>query len=374
MRTYIWLLMILMTANAATAEDVTVWFGTATGPDDGNRGIYRATLNTTSGTLSSPERAAKIASPGFLAMHPDGSVLYSLCRLPETRKGGVASFRIADDERALNELNARPIGDGRGAHITVDRSGSCLFTAQYGAGSVAAFSLEEDGRIGPRTDLVKHEGSGPNTSRQKAPHPHWVGTGTGNQFLFVPDLGTDRVEIYSMGNGCELTPHGGGKCNPGSGPRHMKFHPDRPFAYVLNEMGLSVTAFHHNEQKGTLESFQTITTLPGSEREGKSTGSEIRIHPNGSFLYTANRGDDSISVFKIDPETGKLTPVEREPIRGKRPRNFNVDPTGNWLLAAGRTSDSVSVFQIDAETGRLSFTGNSVECPAPICVLFQPDR
>ena len=152
----------------------------------------------------------------------------------------------------------------------------------------------------------------------------------------------------------------------------MKFHPNGKFAYVLNEMQLSVTAFRYDAEAGTLDAMQTISTLPESLQEIPSSASEIRIHPSGQFVYAANRGHDSIAAFRIDPTTGELTFIEREPIRGSWPRNFNLDPTGKWLVAAGRNSNTLAVFRIDPETGGLIFTGKSVSCPTPICVEFQP--
>ena len=166
--------------------------------------------------------------------------------------------------------------------------------------------------------------------------------------------------------------HGEGVCPPGSGPRHMKFDRNGKFAYVLGEIQLSVTAFRYDATAGTLTPFQTISTLPEELREVPSSGSEIRIHPSGRFLYAANRGHDTIAAFRIDQKSGRLTFIEREAVRGAWPRNFNIDPTGKWLLAAGGKSNTISVFRIDSENGGLVFTGRVVNCPTPICVEFQP--
>jgi 6-phosphogluconolactonase len=152
----------------------------------------------------------------------------------------------------------------------------------------------------------------------------------------------------------------------------MKFHPNGRFAYVLNELQLSVTAFQYDAEVGTLDAFQTIVTLPKKLREIPSSGSEIRIHPSGRFLYAANRGHDSIAAFEVDPESGRLTFIEREAVRGSHPRNFNLDPTGKWLLAAGRDSNTISLFRIEAQTGELVYTGTTVNSPSPICIELQP--
>ncbi len=167
---------------------------------------------------------------------------------------------------------------------------------------------------------------------------------------------------------------GAGHCSPGSGPRHFVFHPNGRFAYVINELTITVTAFSYDSAAGTLDEIQTIDSLPEKVHKVFSSGSEICIHPSGHFLYAANRGDDSITVFGVNPETGRLTYVEREPIRGSHPRCFNLDPSGKWLLAAGRNSNTISVFRIDAQTGRLVYNEQIVNSPAPICIEMQAMR
>ena len=365
-------LSLLFTAGALGAEQATVWIGTSTPKNGESKGIYRAELNLENGRLSKPQLAAEIGEPGFLALDGTGRRLYAVCRLPDGGGGG-AAFEVSEDAKSLTLLNTQPIGDGIAAHISLDHTGRCLFTAQYGGGSVAAFPVGEDGKILPRSALIEHEGTGPDERRQKGPHPHSAFVGPNNRFLFVPDLGTDRVVIYEIdAEHATLKPHGAGICPPGSGPRHMKFDAQGKFAYVLNEMGLSVCVFRFDADAGTLELIQTITTLPEELREVPGYASEICIHPSGKFVYAANRGHDSIAVFRRDAETGKLTPVELEAVRGSWPRNFNIDPSGTWLLAAGQNSSTIAVFRIDPETGGLVFTRTVVNCPSPIRLLFQP--
>lgn len=372
MRSIIALLSLLFLSGGVSARQATVWIGTTTPRGGQSKGIYRATMDLETGELSKPALAAEIASPGFVALHPSGTRLYSVCGLPDGQ-GGVAAFEISEDRQSLRLLNTQPTGDGGAAHLAVDKTGRCLFTAQYGGGSVAVFPLDAEGRILPRSALVEHEGSGPNEARQKGPHPHWVGVDPANRFLFVPDLGIDQVVIYRMDlQAGRIEPHGSAGCPPGGGPRHMKFHPNGKFAYVVNELGMSITAFEYDAEAGVLDPIQTISTLPEKLREIPNTASEIRIHPSGRFVYAANRGHDSIAAFKIDPASGKLTFIEREAIRGSWPRNFNLDPDGKWLLAAGRNSNTISVFRIDPQSGGLIYTGKTVNCPTPICIEFQP--
>ena len=329
------ILLSTLCGSSLLAKEAVVWIGMGTPPHGERSGVYRSTLDLEKGTLTNPKLVLEIGAPEFLAIHPDGNKMYAACEL-EGGKPGVGAFEISSDRQSLRLLNSQPIDDGGACHICIDRAGRCIFTAQYGSGSVAVFPLDADGRIKPRSQLVKHSGSGPDKNRQEAPHPHYVGTDPGDRFLFVPDLGTDKVVIYEMdlAKGT-LKPHGHGPCAPGSGPRHFVFHPNGRFAYVVNEMALTVTVFAFDPTAGTLTEVQTIETVPKNEREVPSSTAEIYFHPKGKFLYASNRDHDSITAFRADASTGKLKFVEREPVRGSHPRNFNFDPAGRWLLAAG---------------------------------------
>ncbi len=355
------------------ADSIDVWLGTSRGRGE-SKGIYHITLNEATGKLSSPRLVAEIDSPEFLSLHPDGVHLYASAR----RNGQpiVVAYAIDRDDAdvaTLRELNSQEIGDGGGTCVFVDRSGSVLLTAQYGGGSIAAFPLAPDGMLQPRSILIEHAGGSQVVpGRQDAPHPHWIGTDLSNRFVYVPDLGLDQVVIYRFDPvDCQLEPQAQAPVAPGAGPRHMKFHPDGQFAYVVNEMDLTVTAFQFDAATGSLTEFQTIPTLPAELKEvDLNAAAEIRIHPSGKFVYASNRGHDSIAVFQVDAMSGELTFVELESIRGSWPRNFNVSPSGNWLLAAGQNSNTLAVFRIDPETGQLVFTREMINVPDPICVEF----
>ncbi len=365
MKTFLFTALFLCLTFTSQADDLTIWIGTS---GRSSEGIYRTTLNTENGKLTPVSLAAEIGSPGFLCTSPDGKRIYSVCNVD---KGSVAAFGISDDGRSLKLINTVPTGDSGAAHISLDATGKILFSAQYGGGSVAAYAINDDGSIGKQTALIEHEGSGPNERRQSKPHPHWTGVDPDNNFLFVPDLGADKIFIYKLDHKNQtITAHGAGTAVPGGGPRHMKFSSDAKFAYVLNEMLLSVTAFQYDKSAGTMNAIQTISTLPKELQEVDCSASEIRVHPSGKFIYTGNRGHDSIAAFSVDQKTGKLTFIEREAIRGSWPRNFNIDPSGKYLIAAGGRSNTLSVFEIDQETGGLVYTGNIVNCPGPICVEF----
>lgn len=354
------------------ADEATVWVGTTTPRNGLSKGIYRLTLNSDTGRLSRAELAAEIGSPGFLALSADGSRLYSTGSVEG--KPSVAAYAVQDGKLEL--LNAQPIGDGGAAHVSVNAATRLVLTAQYGGGSVAVFPLNDDGGIKPRSQLFKHKGGSRVVGRrQDAPHAHWTGFGPDNRFAFVPDLGLDAVLIYRLdATTNNIFPHGRGVVPPGGGPRHMKFHPNGRFAFVLNELALSITTFAWDEEVGTLLPLATVPTLTEEQKakESFNSAAEIRVHHSGRFVYSSNRGHDSISVFRCNADSGRLSLIEVEPVRGSWPRNFNIDPTGKWLLAAGRDSNTLAVFSIDQDSGELKYIRSTAFVPTPICVEFGP--
>jgi len=260
--------------------------------------------------------------------------------------------------------------------VVVDATGKCVLTANYGGGSIAALPIKDDGSVGQATAFIQHTGSSVNKKRQEAPHAHCVTLDAANQFAFVCDLGLDKVMIYKLdpdkGSLVANTP-AFAVVKPGAGPRHLAFHPFGRFAYVINELDSTVTAFEHDAVRGALKELQTLTTLPDNF-QGQNTTAEVELHPTGRFLYGSNRGHDSIVVYAVNKRTGKLTWVEHQSTQGKTPRNFATDPTGQCLLAANQGTDNLVVFRIDAQTGRLTPTGQSLEIGAPVCVKFVPAK
>ncbi|MEO2026042.1 MAG: lactonase family protein [Fuerstiella sp.] len=351
---------------------IDVWLGTSSRRP--SQGIYHCTLNTSNGKLSDPTLVAEISGPGFLAMHPSLSVLYAVGGVDG--KPSVAAYAIDGtlNNAALKFLNAIEIGDGGAAHVSVDATGKTVLTAQYGGGSTGVFSLNDDGSLQARTQLIKHEGaSNAVPGRQTKSHAHWTGFSPDNKFAFVPDLGLDKVLIYKVDAAASrIEPHSAGKIAPGGGPRHMKFHNNGKWIYVLHELDLSVTVFDYDADAGTMTAKQTIETVPKAAlaKEKFKSCSEIRVHPSGQFVYAANRGHDTITAFKVDGHTGELTFIEREFVRGATPRNFNIDPSGKWLLAAGQDSHTLASFEVNPDNGELTYNRSNVHAPSCICVLF----
>jgi 6-phosphogluconolactonase len=258
--------------------------------------------------------------------------------------------------------------------VIVDKTGKCVLTANYSGGSISAFPVKSDGSLGELSDLIQHQGSSVNPKRQKEPHAHTIILDDANRFAFCADLGMDKVMIYKLdAKRGKLTPNtqAFAVVKPGAGPRHFKIHPNNKFAYVINELDETVTAFAFDRTKGTLKEIQTISTLP-TDFTGTSYCADIHVHPSGKFLYGSNRGHDSIVVFAIDEARGTLSFVQHQSTLGQWPRNFAVDPTGQFLLVANQNTNNIVVFRLNPQNGQLLPTGHALELPAPVCLQLIP--
>jgi 6-phosphogluconolactonase len=362
----------------ATAESTRVFFGTYTGGN--SKGIYVAHLDLATGQLSTAELAAEVVNPSFLALHPNRPFLYAVNEVGSfagQKVGAVTAFAMDPKTGKLDLLNQQPSGGGGPCHLTVDGTGNHVLVANYGGGSCSVFPVQSDGRLGEASAFVQHQGSSVNPQRQKAPHAHGIYVDRQNRFALVPDLGLDQVLVYRFDpvRGT-LAPNDPpfATAAPGAGPRHLALDEQNKRAYVINEMHCTITAFNYDAERGKLDEFQTLSTLPeGQQALPSYSTAEIALHPSGKFLYGSNRGHDSLAVFRIDPATGRLTLVQHEPAQGKIPRSFGIDPSGRFLLAANQDSDSVVSFRIDAGSGRLSPTGQTVSVGRPVCVIFAPN-
>lgn len=364
-------LAFLVACAELRADTVDVYFGTA---GKHSKGIYHATLDTSTGKLSQASQTHDIVAAKFITIDSDHSHLYAVATQKKPDEPAVAAYKISENGQ-LQFLNKTLVNDNSGTHISVHPDGKFLITAQYGGNSVAVFPILEDGKVGARTQLFDHKGgSGVVPNRQKKPHPHWVGFSPDGRFAFAPDLGKDQIVIYKVDqNTNALSRHGEVNSVPGGGPRHMRFSVDGKFIYLLNELTLSVSTFAYDAKKGRATALTTVPTLSEATKakEAFNSASEILVHPSGNFVYTGNRGHDSISAFKTNPNTGELTLLEVEAIRGSWPRSIGMDPSGQWLLAAGAKSNTVSVFRIDQQTGELTFqTGGIINVPEPITIAF----
>jgi 6-phosphogluconolactonase len=356
-----------------------MFIGTYTPKDGASKGIYAVPLDLTTGALGAPVVAAETPNPTFLAWRPDHRVLYALGEGPGPdgqTSGGAAAFRFDAASGNLTRLNSRGAGGGSTTMLAPDATGQMLITVSYGGGQVASYPLAADGQIGERTSFIPHAGPlGPNAKRQDKPHPHSVTISPDNRFAFVADLGLDRVFSYKLDPAtATLSPNDPAFIStpPGTGPRHTKFSRDGRFFYILNEIDGSISVCAYDSARGAGTPIQHISTLPaGFVVTDPDRAAEIRIHPNGNFVYASNRGHESIAVFSVNAD-GTLTLVEITPCGGKHPRNFDLSPDGRWLVCANQDSDNLVSFKVDAATGRLTATGSVVTVPKAVCVLFAP--
>ncbi len=362
-----------------SAASQLIFIGTNTPKDGASKGIYAVRLDSATGALSEPAVAAETRAPTFLAWRPDHRVLYAGGEGagPDGKiTGGAAAFSFDAASDRLSPLNTRGAGGGSTTMLATDASGRMLITVSYGGGHITSFPLAADGRLGERTSFIPHAGPlGPNKTRQDKPHPHSVTISPDNRFAFIADLGLDRVLAYRIDPATGmLAPHDPAfiQTPPGTGPRHTKFSRDGRFFYILNEIDGSISACAYDAARGAGTPIQHITTLPaGFVVTDPDRAAEIRIHPNGKFVYASNRGHESIAVFSINPD-GTLKLVEITPCGGKHPRNFELSPDGNWLVCANQNSNNLVSFKVDATTGRLTATGSVVTVPQAVCVLFAP--
>jgi 6-phosphogluconolactonase len=349
----------------AAAEDVTVLIGThVSGP---GKGFSVAHFDTATGLLSKPTFLTEASAPAYFVIAPGGRRLYT-CNSP----GFVSAYAIENPAGKLRFLNQQPSGGGDPSYISFDRTAHYVFVANYQGGSIAAWALKPDGSLGERTAYIQQTGSSVNPERQTHAYAHSIVIDPSNRFALVADLGTDRLYVYKFNvKDGSLTPNDPAfvKVTPGSGPRHVVFHPNGRFVYLVTEMGDTVVFFHWNGDQGVLTEQQSISTLP-PEFHGVSVSSEIKVHPNGRFLYTSNRGRDSIAVFSINAESGRLTRIQDVPSRGRWPRNFDFDPTGHWLLVTNHESNNAAVLRLDPQTGLLTPVGQPVDVPFPFCPRF----
>jgi len=354
-----------------------IYVGTYTQePGSTSKGIYAYSYDADTAQIKPLGLAAETTNPSWVALHPNGRFLYAVNEVGNYKgpnSGGVSAFSIDRASGKLSFLNEMPTRGAGPCYVTVDHTGKYVLVANYDGGSVAVFPVHSDGSLGEASAFVQHTGHGTNPERQEAPHAHSINLSPDNRFAMADDLGLDELHVYRFDSAKgSLTPNDPPfvKLDPGSGPRHFALRPDEKFAFVVSEMKGTVTVFSNDAASGTLDSVQTISTLP-KDFKGTIEDAEIEVHPSGKFVYASNRGDaNSIAVYAIDPGKGTLTTVEITPTQGKTPRSFAIDPTGTLLFAANEKSNNIVVFRIDQKTGRLTPTGQALDVSEPVCVKF----
>ena len=360
-------------AKPVAAKRYLVYVGTYS-TKTASKGIYVFRYDANLGKLTPMGVAAETQDPSWVAVPPSGKFLYAVNEAGKNSM--VSAFAIDSGSGKLTLLNQLPALGEDPCYLSFDKTGKYIFVANYTSGNVVVFPVGADGKLGAATANVRDEGQlGPNKERQEGPHAHWIGASAGNRYAYVSDLGLDRVLIYKFdatsgklaGPDPKQQDAFSATLPPGSGPRHVAFSRKGDFMYVLGEVQSTVTVFANDREK--YRAVQTISALP-KDFSGRNDAAEIAIHPSGKFLYTSNRGHESIAFFRIDPDTGKLAASGDYSIEGKEPRHFAIDPNGNFLLAEDQLSDKIVTLRIDQKTGALAPTGDSVDVPSPVCLAF----
>jgi 6-phosphogluconolactonase len=368
---------LLWAVAASPAEGVgksyLLYVGTYTKGE--SKGIYAFRFDAASGQATGLGVAAETVNPSFLTIDVSGKFLYAVNEIPDYKgaaSGAVTAFSIDRSSGKLSRLNEVASRGADPCYISFDKTGKYLLVANYTGGNIAVFPVQSAGPLGESSAFVQHSGSSVNKQRQEGPHAHWIETTADNRFAIAADLGLDKLLVYHFDparGGPTPNDPAFGAVEAGSGPRHVAFAPNEKFAYSVNELASTVTAFTFDAAHGALHSFQTISTLPKGF-SGENDTAEIHVHPNGNFLFASNRGHDSIAVFSIDKITGRLTAVGDFSTQGKTPRNFEIDPTGSGLFVANQDSGNIVVFRIDPKTGALSATGQILNIPSPVSLKF----
>ncbi len=341
-------------------------------------GIYVSTLDIERGECSPPELAAGSLNPNFIAVSACGSFLYAVGgdSVPGREDCGTVTAYAVDGKRGELERLNRVGSEGRTpCHISLDRSGRMALVSNYGCGTLAVLSIDACGHLSGGARVLPHCGRGPHPTRQQSAHLHSAGMDPENNFALALDLGTDRIYSYRVD-------HARGRLSPnqampftrlpgGSGPRHFAFSRCGNFCYAVHELDNTISVFRYDSRSGVLHPAQRVSTLPPGS-SAPSYASEIRVHPNGNFLYAANRGHNSISVFGMDPAGGRLERIQVEPSGGDFPRHFSIDPSGRWLLVANERGDGIGVFRVDADSGRIGLHFRLSNIPRPACIAFSP--
>ena len=365
---YFIILFVLLSVRVASAQQkdktYNLFVGTYTQPGKSD-GIYVYTFNSSTGELTTKSKITDIKNPSFLAISHDRKHVYSVNEMSE---GTVSAFSFNSQTGALSLMNTAPSGGDGPCYVSTDDRGKFLFVGNYGGGSVGAIPLKADGSLGNQVQLIQHEGKGIKSNQEKS-HVHATVLSKDNRFLFVPDLGTDKVNIYRVNHSGDepLSTFTFVSVEPGSGPRHLTFDTSGRNAFLIQEMTGVITAYTYGE--GNLTPKQSLSLVPANFK-GRIDAADVHVSPDGKFLYGSLRGDiNEIVILSID-RTGLMTYAGRHSTLGKTPRNFAIDPTGNFLLVANQSSDEIVVFRRDQKTGLLHATDQKISVGAPVCLLF----
>ena len=367
MKTLLIFLSLFISA-ACFSQNLFLFVGTYTAGNE-SKGIYVYRFNASTGAAEWVSNTDSIVNPSYLTLSPDHRYVYSVTESGGAWPGSVSAFSFNQSSGQLSFINKQLSGGDNPCYITTDKSGKWVVVGNYTGGNLAALPINKNGSLQPYTQLIQHTGTGVNKERQEKAHVHSTVFSADGNYLFTPDLGMDKVFIYKFNGSAKkpLTPAAQPfvKSDGGNGPRHFIFHPNKKFAYLIEEMSGTVAAYKYNN--GKLTFLQRLSTHP-KDYKGDIGSADIHLSPDGKFLYASNRGNaNSIAIFSVQPN-GKLVWIDSQSTMGLTPRNFVIDPTGNFLLAANQKSNNIAIFRRNAKTGLLRYTGKSIEVPSPVCL------
>ena len=374
------LLVSLLTVSQIRSQTFTLFVGTYTNtgtlpgapPLDstGSKGIYVYRFDAATGTATLLSHTTGVCNPSFLTVAPDRHHLYAVTDSRMVNAGNVSAFDFDPVSGKLKFINKTGSGGDNPAYVSVDATGSYAAVANYTGGSYALLPIAANGSIG-KGSVTIFNGHGVNPDRQEKPHTHSALFSPDNKYLYIQDLGLDRITIEPFDPAAPSEDPATATLStvPGSGPRHLTFHPNGKFAYLIEEMGGCVDVYRYDPSTGMLDSLQRIAAHPDTAK-GPFRSSDIHVSPDGKFLYASNRAESTIAIFSVDNSSGLLTPVGYQPVLGKEPRNFTLDPTGNWLLVANQESREIVIFKVARETGLLQPLGRRIGVPTASCLQF----
>ncbi len=374
MRTFISTIISILLFQISLAQHTAFFLITGTYTTGKSEGIYVFNYQLNNAVATPVFTATGIRNPSFLTLSPDGKKLYAVSEMNGNGNAGkVVAYDFNSTTGSLKKLNEQPSGGDDPCYVLVDHTNKWLFVGNYSSGNFSVLPIMADGSLGIAKTSIQHSGSGADKSRQEKPHVHATVISPDNRFLFVPDLGIDKIMIYRFDAKVgKITPakQPFAATKPGAGPRHFTFHPNGKTAYVLEELSGSVTVFRYNTRKGALNPVQNISSLPVGFN-GAAGSADIHLSADGRFLYASNRGEsNTIAIYAVHPADGKLSLIGHQPTLGKGPRNFSITPDGNQLLVANQGSDEMVIFNRNPETGMLIDSGKRISVPTPVCIQW----
>ena len=349
-----------------------LYVGTYT--DGEEDGINVFTFDATDGDLDYVTTVKNVKNPSYLAIHEKKNLLIAVNEVGQfngEKTGSVSSFRINPGTGDLTLLNQVASGGGAPCYVSINKAGTLALVSNYSGGNIGAFQINSGGSINKMTDLKQHVGKSVDEKRQKGPYAHSVMIDPKEDHALAVDLGIDKVISYSIDEKHgKLIEQSSFNLAPGSGPRHIAFHPNKKFVFVINELSSTITACTYNHSDGSIKEIETQSTLP-DDFGGTSYCADIHVSPDGNFLYGSNRGHNSIVIFSIDKNTGRLSKIDHQSVKGEWPRNFMIDPSGQFLLVANQHTDNIVVFKIDKDSGLLKSNGVEVKVSKPVCLKIK---